>query len=42
MAQRINSAYDEIKKKAIYDHIVINDDVKRAADQLARIIEQSS
>jgi guanylate kinase len=42
MAQRINAAYDEIKKKAIYDHIVINDEIGRAADELVRIIEESS
>jgi guanylate kinase len=41
MAVRIDAAYEEIRNKEIYDHIVVNDDVGRAAGELVRIIEGS-
>ena len=39
MSKRMRSAYEELKNKGVYDHIVINDDVSRAADHVVRIIE---
>lgn len=36
--KRLEAAYDEVRKKGIYDHIVVNDEVERAAEELARII----
>lgn len=39
MSRRVNAAYEEIKAKGLYDHIVVNDDVHRAADELLRILE---
>ncbi len=39
MSKRIRAAYEELKNKGLYDHIVINDSVGRAADELVRIIE---
>jgi guanylate kinase len=41
MAVRIDAAYEEIRKKELYDHIVVNDDANRAAAELVRIIEES-
>jgi guanylate kinase len=35
----MRAAYEELKKKGTYDHIVINDDVRRAADEVVRILE---
>jgi guanylate kinase len=35
------SAYDEVKNKGQYDEIVINEDVGRAAAELARILDSS-
>ena len=37
--KRLESAYEEVRRKGVYDHIVINDDVERAVEELARIIE---
>ena len=39
--KRLEAAYDEVRSKGTYDHIVINDEVERAAAELARIIESS-
>src|SRR5687767_6917452 len=41
MSKRMRSAYEELKNKGEYDHIVINEDVRRAADELVRILEGS-
>jgi guanylate kinase len=41
MAVRIDAAYEEIRNKEIYDHIVVNDDVGKAASEVVRIIEGS-
>jgi guanylate kinase len=38
--RRIKAAYDEIKQKRIYDHILVNDDMARATDELLRILEE--
>ncbi|MBW3595446.1 MAG: guanylate kinase [Actinobacteria bacterium] len=39
--KRLEAAYEEVRSKGTYDHIVVNDEVERAADELARIIESS-
>ncbi|HET7481719.1 MAG TPA: guanylate kinase [Actinomycetota bacterium] len=39
--RRLEAAYDEVRRKGVYDHIVINDDINRAVDELVRIIEGS-
>lgn len=39
MAKRLRAAYDEMKSKRIYDHIVVNKDVDEAARELLRILE---
>jgi len=39
--KRLEAAYEEIRSKGTYDHIVINDEVDRAVDDLARIIKSS-
>ena len=40
LARRLRAAYDEMKVKGIYDHIIVNDEVGRAVDQLELIINQ--
>lgn len=40
MSRRIQAAYEEMKIRGTYEHIVVNDEVRRAADELLRIIEQ--
>lgn len=37
--KRLEAAYEEVRSKGTYDHIIINDEVERAADELARIID---
>ena len=39
--RRLEAAYEEVRSKGTYDHIVINDTVERAAEELARIIDSS-
>ena len=41
MRRRVEAAYEEIKVKRIYDHIVVNDDIGKAADALVRILEEN-
>jgi guanylate kinase len=41
LAKRLRAAYDEVKVKGIYDHIIVNDQVERAVDQLLRIMNGS-
>lgn len=41
MSTRLRAAYDEVKNKTSYDHIVVNDDPDRAAAELVRIMEQT-
>ena len=36
---RVQAAYEEVKAKGLYDHIVVNADVTQAADELLRILE---
>ena len=38
-ARRIGAAYEEIKKKESYDHVVVNDDLSEAVASLLRILE---
>ena len=40
MRRRIEAAYDEVKVKKIYDHIVVNDEIGNAADALVRILDE--
>jgi guanylate kinase len=40
LARRLRAAYDEMKLRGIYDHIVVNDEIERAAAEVARIIEE--
>lgn len=37
--KRLEAAYEEVRSKGTYDHIIINDEVERAAQELARIID---
>jgi guanylate kinase len=39
MRERVKAAYEEVKAKGLYDHIVVNADVARAAEALLRILE---
>jgi guanylate kinase len=41
LAQRLRAAYDEVKVKGIYDHIVVNDEVERAVEEVLRIMDGS-
>jgi guanylate kinase len=40
--RRIRAAYEEIKQKRIYDHIVVNDDAARATEELLRILDKTA
>jgi guanylate kinase len=40
MRRRIEAAYEEIKVKRIYDRIVVNDEIGKAADALVRILDE--
>jgi guanylate kinase len=39
LSRRLTAAYEEVKNKGSYDHIVVNEDVRKAADELLRILE---
>ena len=41
MSKRLRAAYDEVKNKSSYDHIVVNEDPDRAAAELIRIMEET-
>ena len=41
LSKRQRAAYDEVKEKGAYDHIVINDDLGRAVEALLRILDDS-
>ena len=41
MSKRLRAAYDEVKNKSSYDHIVVNEDADRAAAELVRIMEET-
>jgi guanylate kinase len=38
LSRRIRAAYEEVKSKGLYDHIVVNDDLGQAVDDLLRIL----
>ncbi len=42
LSRRMRSAYDEVKNKTSYDHIVVNDDPEVAAAQVVSILESTS
>lgn len=42
MSKRMRAAYEELKNKGVYDYIVINDDIGKAADELVRILERKA
>jgi guanylate kinase len=39
MGRRIEAAYEETKAKGLYDHIIVNDEIKRAAEEFIRILD---
>lgn len=41
MSLRIDAAYEEMRRKELYDHIVVNDEVGKAADALLRILDEA-
>lgn len=40
MSTRFRAAYEEVKKKGLYDHIVVNDDLDQAVAALIRILDE--
>lgn len=40
LSRRLQAAYQELKNKGAYDHVIVNEDVDRAAAQLLRILEE--
>jgi guanylate kinase len=41
ISKRVMAAYDEVKNKGLYGHIVVNDDVTQAAAELTRILDSA-
>jgi guanylate kinase len=39
LSRRLTAAYEEVKNRGSYDHIIVNDDVRRAAAKLLRILK---
>jgi guanylate kinase len=39
LSARLRAAYEEVKQKGLYDHIVVNDDLEQAVRALLRILE---
>jgi guanylate kinase len=39
ISKRVQAAYEEVKSRGLYDHIVINDQLERAVDDLVRILD---
>ncbi len=39
LSTRLRAAYDEVKSKGLYDHIIVNDQVDAAVDELVRILD---
>jgi guanylate kinase len=39
-ARRIETAYEEVKAKADYDHVIVNDDLETAVRALIRILDE--
>ena len=42
ISKRVKVAYDEVKTKGSYDHIIVNDRVEDAVEQLVRIITEQA
>lgn len=42
LSRRMRAAYDEVKNKGAYDHIVVNDDPEEAAAQVVSILESAT
>lgn len=42
LTKRMRSAYDEVKSKGFYDHVVVNDDLEQAVNEVLRILESPS
>jgi guanylate kinase len=42
LSRRLRAAYEEVRARGDYDHIVVNDQVERATDELVRILEEES
>ncbi|CAN5648601.1 guanylate kinase [soil metagenome] len=40
LSKRLRGAYEEVKQKGLYDHIVVNDDLEAAVGALVRILEE--
>jgi guanylate kinase len=40
ISKRVRAAYEEVKSRGLYDHIVVNDQLERAVDDLLRILEE--
>jgi guanylate kinase len=38
VSRRVQAAYEEVKQKVVYDHVVVNDDLGAAVDELVRIL----
>jgi guanylate kinase len=41
ISKRVKAAYEEVKNKGHYDHIIVNERVADAVEQLVRILEQA-
>ena len=41
IAERLKTAEQELQSKELFDYVVINDDVDRAADEVLSIIAQN-
>jgi guanylate kinase len=39
LGRRIQAAYDEVKVRGTYDHVLVNDDLGRATEDFLRILE---
>jgi guanylate kinase len=39
LSTRLRAAYEEVKQKGLYDHIVVNDELEQAVNALLRILE---
>jgi guanylate kinase len=42
ISRRVKAAYEEVKSKDLYDHIVVNDRLEEAVDALVRILDESA
>ncbi|MFN2488461.1 MAG: guanylate kinase [Actinomycetota bacterium] len=40
LSERLRAAYEEVKQKGLYDHIVVNDDLESAVTELLRILDE--